>query len=182
MIGIILLKIDLFARKQVRQRPVPGDEGQISIGALVAHQILARGKHFIQHLSHAPDFVTVALNRRGHFLWVKVREPGGLPEVRALTGHLEMEPLLRVVFLREGGEGDDVFGVVLIHQVFDDGAGFEDGDVCIWVVNCGNAATRDGLGKLFSFFFPGGEMKGNFYRPFGFTSVYGCSLTDFPSR
>ena len=110
-----------------------------------------------------------------------MREPDGLTEVGSLAGHLKMEPLLRVEFLGEGGEGDGVFGVVLLHQVLDDGTGFEDGDVRVGVVDRGNTAAKDELGE-FSLFFLRQREKRKFYRPFGLTSVYGCSLTDFPSR
>ena len=115
---------------------------------------------------------------------MKVREPGGLAEVGALAGHLKMEPLLRMVFLGEGGEGDFVFGVVLLHQIFDDGARFEDGNVCVGVADCGNAAAKDRLGQVFFSFCVWLRLKEekSFYRPLGFTSVYGCSLTDLLSR
>ena len=137
IIGIILLEIDLFTGKHVRQGGVPGDKGQIGIGALIAHEVVARGQHFVQHLGHAPGFVAVALNGRGQLFRVEVGEPGRLAEVRALAGHLEMEPLLGVVFLPEGipRVGDGVFAVILLHQVFEDGAGFEEGDVGIGVVD-----------------------------------------------
>lgn len=144
IVGIILLEIDLFARKHIWQRPIPGDEGQIGKAAFIAHEVLARRQHPIQHLGHTPGFFAVALNRRGQFLRVPVREPGCLTEVRALAGHLKMKPLLCMVLLGEGGERDDVFGVVLLHQVFDNGAGFEDGDVCVRVLDCGDAAVKTG--------------------------------------
>ena len=111
---------------------------------------------------------------------MEVREPGGLTEVGSLAGHLKIEPLFRVIFLGEGGEGDGVFGVVLLYEVFDDGAGFEDGDVRVGVVDCGNTVVKDEFGKFLFFFWR--RQERNSYRPFGLTSVYGCSLTDFPSR
>lgn len=79
---------------------------------------------------------------------MKVGEPGGLAEVGALAGHLKMEPLLGMIFFGEGVEGDLVFGVVLLHQIFHNGAGFENSNVCVGVVDCGNAAAKDTLGKF----------------------------------
>lgn len=71
-----------------------------------------------------------------------------------------MEPLLRMVFLGEGGEGDFVFGVVLLHQIFDDSAGFPDSNVGVGIVNCGSAAVKGGLAKFSLFFYSiDGERK-----------------------
>lgn len=53
-----------------------------------------------------------------------------------------MEPLLRVVGFRgAGGEAQAVVRVVALDEVFDDGAGLPEGDVCVRVVDGWEAAV-----------------------------------------
>lgn len=79
-------------------------------------------------------------------------EPGGLPEVGALPGHLEVQPLvLEVVELGGGPVGERVLGVVRGDEVLDDGAGFPEGDGGVGVDEGGRAAVRveRGEGRIF---------------------------------
>lgn len=48
--------------------------------------------------------------------------PSSLAVVRALATDLEMQPLVAVVLLLEGGVADEIFRVILIDQVIQDGA------------------------------------------------------------
>lgn len=70
-----------------------------------------------------------------------MREPGCLAEVRALAGDLVVQPLLGEVFFGGGGEGQGVFFVVLLDEVFDDGAGFPEGDAGVGIFDCGDAVN-----------------------------------------
>lgn len=51
-------------------------------------------------------------------------EPGFLPEIGALAGHLEVAPGDLEIFCRGGGGGaEGVVGVVSVEEVVDDGSG-----------------------------------------------------------
>lgn len=53
-----------------------------------------------------------------------MREPGFLPEIGALAGHLEVAPGDLEIFRRGGGGGaEGVVGVVGVEEVVDDGSG-----------------------------------------------------------
>lgn len=62
--------------------------------------------------------------------------PGTLPEIGALPGSLEKRPLLQEVLLGRGGVGQLVLFVVGVDEVGDDGAGFPERDVRVWVFDC----------------------------------------------
>jgi hypothetical protein len=69
-------------------------------------------------------------------------KPHGLPEVRALAGYLEEQPLLRfIVFFRVWGKADDVLLVVGFDQVFNNGARLPQRDARIRVLNCWHTAV-----------------------------------------
>ena len=69
-------------------------------------------------------------------------EPGSLAEVRALAGHLEVQPLLGRVVVRSAlGEAEGVLLVVSLDKVFDDGAGFPQAQAGVGVFNGGNTAV-----------------------------------------
>lgn len=69
-------------------------------------------------------------------------EPRPLAEVRALAGGLEVQPRLRVELVRRARVLDLRGGVVGREQVFDDSAGFPEGDVGIGVFDGRDAAVR----------------------------------------
>ena len=52
-----------------------------------------------------------------------------------------MQPRLREELVGRGGVGEGVAGVVGCEEVLDDGAGFEEGDVGVWVGDGGDAAV-----------------------------------------
>lgn len=72
---------------------------------------------------------------------MEVGEPHSLTEVGALAGGLEEQPLLQEVLFGEGGVGELVGLVVGVDEVLDDGAGFPQRDVCVWVLDGGDAAV-----------------------------------------
>lgn len=71
----------------------------------------------------AADLVPVAVLGRGKFLGVVVREPGLLTKVGALTGGLEVKPLVLGVLLLATGVVELVLSVVGLGEVLEDGAG-----------------------------------------------------------
>lgn len=80
---------------------------------------------------------------------MKAGEPGGLAEVGALAGSLEMEPLFGVVDVGQviSRRGDGVLAVVLVDQVLDYCTGFEDGDVGVGIVDCRHAGEKGEVSK-----------------------------------
>ena len=64
---------------------------------------------------------------------MQVCEPCCLAEVRALPGDLEGDPLVAEMFFVQGGEAQDMIGVVLLDEVLHDCAGFPEGEVGVGV-------------------------------------------------
>lgn len=62
--------------------------------------------------------------------------PSSLAVVWALATDLEMQPLVAVVLFLEGGVADEVFGVILLDQVVQDGARLPQCQARIRVMNC----------------------------------------------
>lgn len=110
---IFLGHIDLDALHGHAHAGVPRDEAQIRVGAFVADQVLFPVEPVVEHHGDAFDLVLVALDGGGELFGVVFDEPDGLPEVGALPGHLEKEPLFGVEFLGRGVVGEFVGLVVL---------------------------------------------------------------------
>ena len=58
-------------------------------------------QYLIQDYSHALHLILITLDSGGELLWVKVAEPGRLTEIRALSGHLEVQHLLEMILFRK---------------------------------------------------------------------------------
>ncbi len=105
-----------------------GDIAQIRRGALAADQPLLIGEFVVQHLqhpTHVRDIVGMSLR-----VGFEERPVKDALEDWALRRGLELQPLLREVVLRQGGEADELLRVVLIEDVVHDGAG-------LWVISAG---------------------------------------------
>ena len=98
-----------------------GDEAQVRRGAPAADEPLLVCKFVVEDLQDAARGLdVVCVGGRVGFEDGPVEDAlqGG-----ALGCVLELEPLLHVVELRQGGEADEVFRVVLVEDVVGDGAG-----------------------------------------------------------
>lgn len=76
----------------------------------------------VDNLQHTLDLVQVSCLSGRNLLSMKLLEPSGLTKVWALTGHLEMKPLLHKELVRRGGVSKGVGLVVGFLEVFDDGS------------------------------------------------------------
>lgn len=104
----------------------------------------------VEDAGDATDLTDVAVDNAGDLLGVVDSESHGLPEVRALAGYLEVQPLLRFeVLFRARGEADLVLLVVGFDHVFDYGARLPQGDARIGVLNCRHTAI--GVDRLVRF-------------------------------
>lgn len=144
---IVLHGVSILRLNNRRDDDLPGNPGQIGKGALAADEPpvpvcghLLAGQMAFQHAGHAIDLFDVALDRAGDLFMVEFLEPGRLAVVRALAAGLEKQPLRR-----EGGEvgarreADPVVGIVVAHEVLDDGAGFPQREVGVGIVDGGDA-------------------------------------------
>lgn len=93
------------------------DERQVGNGSLPSNKPLLLGQHAVEHAEHARYLVLVTLNRARNLLAVELGKPGILAEVRALSGHLEAQPLELLVPVGLGGGRDFVVRVVLVDEV-----------------------------------------------------------------
>lgn len=85
-------------------------------------------------------------------------EPNGLSEIRALSRHLVVQPLLRLEIL--GGASGEANGVLLIvgfDEVFDDSAGFPERDTGVGIFDGGDTAV--GVEFLEGVLFHFGELE-----------------------
>lgn len=111
------------------QRYVPRNKSQIRIRQLVPDEVAGAMllQMLIKHPDYAPRFVLVPLDGCGQldrvvYVGMGVLEVHALPIVRALSGHLEVEPALQLVFLGEGVVCELALLVVRLDEVFDYGA------------------------------------------------------------
>lgn len=98
-----------------------GNVTQIRRRALAADQPLFVGEFVIQNLQHPMQGLDIA----GMGLGVGL-DKGPVKDAledRSLRRGLELEPLLHVVLLRQGGEGEALLRVVLVEDVVRDSTG-----------------------------------------------------------
>lgn len=117
------LLLDIQLRNQPAEQRVPRHPRQISVCALLANEVgrLLLREVRIHDSKHALDLSGVALLGGWELLLVEVAEPSLLAEVRALTGGLEVQPLVGFVLLRRRSVAELVIGVVGLDKVLDDG-------------------------------------------------------------
>lgn len=97
---------------------------------------------------HALDLVGIALDGGRELLRVEVLEPAALAEVRALSAHLEVQPLVAEVALLQRAVRDVVGGgVVLFGQVLVDGAGLPERQACVRVLDGWHPAVGVDVGE-----------------------------------
>lgn len=119
----------------------PGNKGEVGKRVLSTHKPravlpLLLGKDSFQDARHAVDLLDVALKGTGELLRVELLEPRRLAVVWALAGGLEVEILLGSVRVQAASrEADFVVCVVLLRQVFDDGARLPKSQAGVGVVN-----------------------------------------------
>ena len=117
--------VPLVVRQQRVQIPIPRDKRQICVRDLVPRQIFRTLllQVPINDARNALDLVGVAVDGGlDVLLWVEEGEPGFLAKVGALSGGLEVQPGEGGVFFF-GGVGVQGLGfIVLVDEVFDDGA------------------------------------------------------------
>lgn len=120
----------------------PRQERRIGKAILPTNEPLTTLQRAIQHARNPPDLVVVPLLCARNGLVVESVEPGSLAKVRALAGHLEVQPLLGRVVVRSAlGEAEGVLLVISLDKVFDDGAGFPEVQTGVGVFNGGNTAV-----------------------------------------
>lgn len=79
-----------------------------------------------------------------------MREPGFLPEIGTLAGHLEVAPGDLEIFCCGGcGGAESVVGVVGVEEVVDDGSGLEQCNTRIRILERGKSAIRVDRDKRF---------------------------------
>ena len=101
-----------------------GDKAQVRGRALAADEPLLIGELVIKDLQYVADLFDVA----GAGLRVgfdKGPKEDAL-EGRSLCGGLELEPLLHVVLLWQGGEANPLLGIVLVEDIVHDSARLRD--------------------------------------------------------
>ena len=123
-------RVPLGIHQQPDQIPVPRHKGQVGKGDLVSDQIL--GALLLQvpidDAGDTLDLVAVAVDGGlDALLRVEEAEPGFLAEVGALARDLEVQPREGGVFFFQGGVVQGLRLVVLVDEVFDDGAGLVEG-------------------------------------------------------
>lgn len=137
-IGELLRRINI----EEWENDVPGNKGKVNVAKLATHEIFLVCQVLVQHARDAADLVHVAFLGALDLLWMVASEPDGLAKVRALAGHLEVQPLLgEEVVLRALGEADLVLLVVCLDKVFQDCARFPQGNAGVGVFNGGDTAV-----------------------------------------
>ena len=93
---------------------------------------------------------------RASFQAIKGDIPSALAKVGALAGGLEKQPLRGQVFLGGGFEAKLARFVIVLDEVFDDGAGLPQLDPSVWILNSRDTKERraDQQG--------GAELRGDF--------------------
>jgi hypothetical protein len=92
-----------------------------------------------------------------------------------LSGGLEVQPGLREVFAGRGRVGEGLRGVVGGEEVFDDGAGFPEGEGGVWVGDGGDAAV--GVERFEGLCFGSWLFVRGWFLVFGFGRVEGlCDM------
>lgn len=121
------LLLDIEVGDEPAEQRVPRHPCQISIRALLANEVwgLLLGEVRVNDSQDALDLSGVTFLGRRKLVLVEVAEPCLLAEVRTLTGHLEVKPLVGFVLLRHRGVAELVVGVVGFDEVLDDGTRLE---------------------------------------------------------
>lgn len=151
-----------------RQEHVPGEERQVGVGVLVTNKVLGALslEVLVQNLQHTSDLVAVSFLCRLDLFGVVVGEPGALTVVRALTGDLEVQPVIGVNHLAAGlesdgrdsplleevllggrGVGELILLVVCIDQVLDNSTTLPECDSSVGVLDsgCASVDTKPGM-------------------------------------
>ena len=117
-------KVEVVAFHEILRRLCPRNKTQICVSAFTTNKVTVSVllQNRIQDFAHALRFILIAFNCRGYLLWMKVDEPRSLTKVRPLTGHLEMEELLEMVFLRHGGDVQLRVFIIHVNKIFDNRA------------------------------------------------------------
>ena len=153
--GEVRLEVHPISKKE--HNGIPRHERRIGIAELVTDEEFLVLQGVVEDTGDATDLIDIAIDSAGELLRVVEGEPHGLSEVRALTGHLVVQPLLRfIVLFRAWGEAEVVLLVVGFHQVFDDGARLPQRDARIRVLNCRHTAI--GVDRLVRFLLHVGEL------------------------
>lgn len=137
---------------------IPRHESRVNIAVLASNEILLTLQLLVQHTRHPPDLIQIPVDGTLDLLLVENTEPYGLSEVWTLSGHLVVQPLLRLEVL--GGTSGEANGVLLIvgfDEVFDDSAGFPEGDTGVRVFDGGDTAV--GVEFLEGILFHFGELE-----------------------
>lgn len=136
------MKPDLSARKDFRK----WTSMQEKHSRLVSNQVLLAGQNILEDADDSDKLVVISLPGALDLFGMEVAEPSSLTKVRPLTGHLEVQILLGVVLLGEGGVADLVVLVIRVHQVFKDSTRLPQGKAGIRVLN----SRRTAIGVDFS--------------------------------
>lgn len=139
-LGVLGVEV-ILAREDHGNRPLPRNEREVGVRALVADEPLAAVERPLEDAADAANLVLIPLDGEGDLLGGVVHEPEGLAVVGALAGDLEVEPLLAVELAGGVGVAELVVLVVLLNEVLDDGARLPEGDASVGVLNGGEAAV-----------------------------------------
>lgn len=113
---------------------------------LVSNQVLLALENILEDTDDSDKLVVISLPGALDLFGMEVAEPSGLTKVRPLTRHLEVQVLLGVVLLGEGGVADLVVLVIRVHQVFKDSTRLPQGKAGVRVLN----GRRTAIGVDFS--------------------------------
>lgn len=122
---------------------VPSDERYISIRALIANKILLSFQCAVQHIVYSEDLILVPLLGARKLLVMVFSEPYRLPEVGPLSSGLEKQPLFHLELLGDSVVRQLPFLVIGLDEVFDDGTGFPESDVRVWILDSGQTTVMN---------------------------------------
>lgn len=147
IVRIVLFDVELTGSiaEDLTNHQVPYKEGKISNGTtmVVIFVLLV----FVQSIKNTFDLIEISVLGALQLLRVELGEPSSLTEVWSLAGHLKMEQLLDIVFIRGRGVVKGVVFVVGLLEIFDDCARFPESDAGVRVFDGGDSAVDTDLFK-----------------------------------
>lgn len=136
------LRLKVSAREDLRKWA----SRQEKHSRLVSNQVLLALQNILEDADDSDKLIVISFPGALDLFGMEVAEPSSLTKVRPLTGHLEVQVLLGVVLLGEGGVADLVVLVIRVHQILKDRTRLPQGKAGIRVLN----GRRTAIGVDFS--------------------------------